>query len=113
MDELLKAIRAATAGGASDEVRAVGAAACRTILTALEAKAGEPLVPSASSAPAGQASSVAALVSALRNVPPDQLLDMAIARLRAALPEGVTVPTVDPVKFQVIQLPASLGKRSQ
>jgi hypothetical protein len=101
MDELLEAIRTATATDASEEARAAGVIACRTILTALEAKAGEPLV----QLPTAPASPIAMAVSALKNVPPDQLLDLAIAKLRTMLPEGVTPPTVDPVKFHVIHLP--------
>jgi hypothetical protein len=101
MDELLEAIKAATATDASEEARTTGVIACRTILTALEAKAGEPLV----QVPSAPASPVAMAVSALKSVPPDQLLDLAIAKLRTMLPEGTTAPTVEPVKFHVIHLP--------
>ena len=106
MDELLETIRVATAADASDEARSAGSVACRAILAALEAKAGEPLV----QVPATAASPVAMAVSALRTVPPDQLLDLAIAKLRTMLPEGATPPKVEPVKFHVIQLP-TMGKR--
>ena len=101
MDELLEAIRVATISEASEEARGAGVVACRTILTALEAKAGEPLV----HVPAQAPSPIGMAVSALRNVPPDQLLDLAIAKLRTMLPEGTTPPKVDPVKFHVIHLP--------
>ncbi len=101
MDELLEAIKAATAAHARDEARSAGVIACRTILTALEAKAGEPLV----QLPAAPASPIAMAVSALKNVPPDQLLDLAIAKLRTMLPEGMTPPKVEPVKFHVFHLP--------
>src|SRR5262245_1817611 len=40
---LIGAIRSAVAPGASPEARAAGATACRSILTVLEAKPGEPL----------------------------------------------------------------------
>src|SRR5262245_53693896 len=107
MDNLLDSIRAAVAPGASDETRASGASACRTILTALEAKAGEPLVPvlltpdnvpvtpeamptlvdadgtalqsetpTTNINPQALASNVAAAVTMLRQLPPEQLLDL-------------------------------------
>ena len=101
MDELLETIKLAAASDASDEARAAGAAACRTVLAALDARVGEPLV----HVPAPAPSPVAMAVSALRNVPPDQLLDLAIAKLRTLLPDGTALPRVDPVKFHVIQLP--------
>jgi hypothetical protein len=50
------------------------------------------------------ASQIASVVGALRGVPPDQLLDLAIAKLRASLPAGVEVPKVEPLKFHIISL---------
>jgi hypothetical protein len=38
-------------------------------------------------------------------MPQDQLLDLAIARLRAALPAGVEVAPVKPLKFHLIPVP--------
>ncbi len=85
MDALIEAIRAATVTGASDEIRSAGAQACRTILTALEAKPGQPLaVPGAAD--------LAALVAGVRSVPVDQLLDLAIAKLRTMVPADSTQP---------------------
>jgi hypothetical protein len=84
MDELLESIRTAVATDASDEARTAGAAACRTLVSVLEAKAGEPLalpVPSAQ-----PTTTVAAVVTALRGMPPDQLLDLLIAKLRTIVP---------------------------
>ena len=101
MESLLAAISAATAVDASEEARSAGVVACRTILTALEAKVGEPLV----NIPAPTPSPVAMAVSALRNVPPEQILDLAIAKLQSMLPAGTPPPRVDPVKFHVIQFP--------
>lgn len=103
MEALIEAIRAATVSDANDQVRAAGAQACRTILTALEARAGEPMT-TPSIAP------VAAMVSALRGMPPDQLLDLAIARLKAALPAGAEVAPVAPLKFQLLPLPPVGGR---
>jgi eukaryotic-like serine/threonine-protein kinase len=42
LDDLIASIRAAVAPDASGEIRAIGAAACRSILTALETQAGQP-----------------------------------------------------------------------
>ena len=81
MDALLESIRAALAADATADAKAAGAAACRTILTALDATATAPIPTSPSINP----TAVANIVGALRGVPPDQLLDLAIAKLRSAL----------------------------
>jgi hypothetical protein len=98
MKELLESIAAALAFDASTEARVAGAYACRTILTALEASPGMPIA-EATTTPS---SPVATVVAALRGVPPDQLLDLAIAKLRAALPAGTDVPQVKPLKFNIV-----------
>jgi hypothetical protein len=95
MENLIESIKNAVTAGSSDEARAIGAQACRTILVALEARAGEPLkAPTASAAPEIASSPLHAAVSALRGLPPDQLVDLAIARLKAALPPGTEAPQV-------------------
>lgn len=114
MDDLIEAIRVACASDASDDIKERGAQACRTILTALDAKAGEPLAalkptptptePAASAETVPTGAQIAALVGALKGVPPEQLLDMAIARLRAALPKDTAAPTVAPLRFQIIPI---------
>src|SRR5688572_33423780 len=129
METLIESIRVAVQSDATDDAKHQGALACRTILTALEAKAGEPLVPptpaptdattivqsdqtATPAAPPIGPQQVAAIVGALRGLPPDQFLDLAIARLRAALPSEAARPTVAPVRFQIIpigQLAASVG----
>lgn len=101
MNELVEAIRAALVPEATIEARAAGANACRTILAALEADPGAPMA-TAGGAPQ---SPVAAIVGALRGVPPDQLLDLAIAKLRAAMPAGAEVPTATPLKFHIVPVP--------
>ena len=118
METLIESVRAAIANDASDDMRAAGAQACRTILTALEAKAGEPMTlasPPVSSAtnvatPVANTSSpseqIANVLGALRGVPAEQLLDLAITRLRAALPAGGDSPKVEPLKFHIVQVPA-------
>ncbi len=102
MNDLLEAIRAAVTADAAPEARAAGAAACRTILAVLESTPSQPL---ASAAIAPNASQIAGIVGALRGVPPDQLLDLAITKLRAALPAGADVPRVEPLKFHIIPIP--------
>ena len=52
---------------------------------------------------------IANMIGALRGIPVDQLLDLAIARMRAALPKGVEAPRVEPLKFHIIQIPRSTG----
>lgn len=70
MNELIDAIRAAVAEGATPEQKAVGAQACRTILAALDAVPGKPiLLPGA------------APTRPLSGLSVDQVLDLAIARL--------------------------------
>lgn len=100
MDELLESIRVSVITDASPEARAAGANACRTILAALEATLGQPMT-----ATVVDTSPIASALGMLRGVPPDQLLDLAIAKLRASLPAGVEVPKVEPLKFHIIQIP--------
>jgi hypothetical protein len=102
MEQLLETILAALASGASDEAKAAGASACRTIVTALEAKAGEPMAmvtPSAPSLP------IEAIAAAVRGMPVDQLLDVAIARLRAALPAETAATKVTPFTIPLVPIP--------
>jgi hypothetical protein len=105
MEALIKSIRAAVVADASAEARAAGVAACRTIMAALDATPGQPMT----AAVAAPVSPIASVVSSLRGVPPDQLLDLAIARLRAALPAGAEVPRVEPLKFNLVPLPRRGG----
>lgn len=114
MEQLIDAIRAATAPEATDDIKTAGANACRALLAALEAKPGQPLAgptpgPTAGlpSAPAiDTAQLVAQFAGALRGMPAEQLLDLAIDRLRRALPASTSAPTVAPIKFQLIPVPA-------
>lgn len=82
MQELLEAIRTATAEGATADQKAAGAQACRTILTALEAEVGQPIALPGLPPP-----------SPLAGVEPSQILDLLIARLRAALPADDQTPS--------------------
>ena len=107
MENVLEAIQAAVASDASTEARAAGAVACRMILAALEGAPGEPMAAAIPTSP----SPIASIVGALRGVPPDQLLDLAIAKLRAALPAETQIPRVEPLKFQIIPMPKLGGAR--
>lgn len=109
METMIEAIRVAVQGDASDEAKHQGALACRAILTALDAKPGEPLgAPSDASTtaplPAIGPPQVAAIISAFRGMDPERLLDLAIARLRAALPADSATPAVAPVRFQILPI---------
>lgn len=102
MDNVIEAIRAAIMPDASSEEKATGVAACRAIIAALDATAGQTLAPPTPQNP------IAAMVGALRGVPPDQLLDLAIAKLRSALPPDVTPTPATPFKLQMVPVPRSL-----
>jgi hypothetical protein len=58
------------------------------------------------SAPPIDPAAVATLVASLGKLPPEQLLDLAIARLRAALPPDVSVPSpsTPPLRFQIVPI---------
>jgi hypothetical protein len=104
MDQLIDSIRAAIADGADDAAKQAGANACRAILAALEARHGEPLA----SKPAA-ASPIATTFAALRGVPPEQLLDLVIAKLRSKLPADAKLAASRPVAFQLLPLPKPPG----
>ncbi len=106
METLIDAIRSAIASDASDEARASGVQACRTILAALETKPGDQLV----NRPV-PTTPMQAVLTALSNTPPEQLLDLAISRLKAALPAGTEAPPVQSVRIPLLPV-ASLRGRS-
>jgi hypothetical protein len=101
LDDLIASIRAAVARDASADARAIGATACRSILTALEAQAGQPLA----AAPSAPASPVASLLTSLASMPREQLLDLVISKLRAALPPGTPTAVAGAPRFHLIQIP--------
>ncbi len=87
MHELIESIRAAVAKGATAEQKAIGAQACRTIIAALGAESGKPIVlPGAPQA------------HPLSRLSVDQVLDLAIARLSqiAAAREAQPAPRAQP-----------------
>jgi hypothetical protein len=101
VDQLIECIRVAVANDATAETRAAGAAACRTILTALDAKLGEPLAAPAVPTPNAQA---VAIASALRSVPMDQLADLLIAKLRTMVPPDAQ-PAVRRINIPLARIP--------
>ena len=104
LDGLISSIRAATAPDASAEARAAGATACRSILTALEAKAGQPLTaapPVATSATSPLATMLAQLVA----MPREQMLEFITNFLRTKLPPGTQTQVTAGPRFHLIQLP--------
>jgi len=105
MNALIDAIVAAVAAGASEDARAAGAQACRTLLAALEAKEGEPIAAPIPMPATPSPADVAAIVGGLKTLPVEQLLDLAIARLKAALPTGTTVEPVRSLTVPLIPFP--------
>jgi hypothetical protein len=140
MEHLIEAVRLSMRDGADPAARRAGLVACREILAALEgATAGfsapSPPLPATTEAapgasvpasapapmpgtPASSASppppldpaAIASVFASLGKLPPEQLLDLAIARLRAALPAGATVPAPSPIRFQLIPLQLERSK---
>jgi hypothetical protein len=115
LGDLIASIRAAVVPGVSADVRAVGAAACRAILTALEAQVGHPLA-AAAAAPTpptpltSSTSPLAGMLSHLAAMPREQLIEFLLGRLRNALPPGTpTQPTAGP-RFHIVTLPPA-GRR--
>jgi hypothetical protein len=110
MENLIDTIKAAIAQGASDEARVAGAQACRTILVALDTPAGQPLAaPTEAATPTSQ---LQAVVTAMRGMPPEQLLDLAIARLKAALPPGTEAPQTQRLLVPLVPIAPMRGGRS-
>jgi hypothetical protein len=77
-DTLIETIRSATAAMATPEQKTAGAAACRALLATLGAAPGTPLVPPRPPHP----------LAHFAKLPPDQLLDLVIAKVRAAVEKG-------------------------
>jgi hypothetical protein len=59
-----------------------------------------------------QTSPIAVAARALRQMPPDQLLELVVQRLRAALPAGTTAPEPKGIQFHLVpSLPPPPSKR--
>jgi hypothetical protein len=104
LDDLIAAIRTAVA-------RAVGATACRAILTALEAKAGQPLAAAPPTAPTAT-SPLAAMLSQLAAMPREQMLEFITNFLRTKLPQTTQPQVIAGPRFHLIQIPPVHGRGS-
>jgi len=106
---LLTSIRAAVTRSAPAEARATGATACRSILTVLEAKPGQPLT-SAPQTAASSASPIAALfsqpdlLSKLAAMSREQLLDL-LKQATGAMSPRTYAPATGAPRFHLIQVP--------
>jgi hypothetical protein len=125
LHELVATIRAAVAPGVTPEARAAGAAACRAILTALEAQVGQSLVPATPPPTATRVTQeptsplarilsqfagmpreqLTGILSQLAAMPREQLIDFMINRLRSALPPGAATRVSAGPRFHLIQIP--------
>lgn len=106
---LIASIRAALTRGASAETRAVGVNACRSILTVLEAKPGQPLAaappPVASPAsPLAGLLSQPGLLSRLAGMSRDELVGL-LKQVTGAMPVQPQTPATAAPRFHLIQIP--------
>ncbi len=92
MNDLIEIIRAATTDGATDEQKRAAATACRHLATAFDTQPGRPLAPPAPPSP----------LAMLGQLNIDQVLDLAIAKLRAKL--GDEAPATATSGFRPPQL---------
>ncbi len=91
MEPTLEALRAALADGATPDQRAAGVTACRAILAALDSTPGEPLP--------GAPLPVPAAANPLGGLSLDQVLDLAIGKLRTMLPaDKLAAATAQPIE---------------
>lgn len=121
VDAIIQTVRDALAEDASGEARSAGAAACREILQHLapdsaanaesSAAASGARIPAfgpvvhTSDATRPTMPEIAALAAAIRTVPVDQLLDLAITKLRALLPDEPAKPTSPGLSIPLIPVP--------
>jgi hypothetical protein len=109
---LIASIRAALARGASADVRAAGASACRSILTVLDARPGQPLaaLPPPPVAPTSPTSPIAALFAQpgflprLAAMSRDELINL-LKQITGAMPAHLQTPTTAAPRFHLIQIP--------
>ncbi len=101
MESALDTLRTALADGATAEQRAAGITTCRAMLAALEASPGQPLpvAPPAATPSSGMPTSLAGLTL-------DQVLDLAIGKMRSMLPPdklAATQPNQPPLAIQLFR----------
>ncbi len=109
---LVASIRAAVIPGASAEARAAGANACRSILTVLEAKPGQPLAATpqrmsltAQASPLAALLSQPGLLSKLAAMSRDELIAL-LKQITSAVPARPTTPTSAAPRFHLIEIPS-------
>ena len=100
MSDVVDAIRAAIAPDANSEARAAGAAACRALAARLD-PAGTPQPPIIAPEVVQQ------LVGMLRTMDVDQVLDLAIAKLRTVGSKDVApaLPAARPFAIRMVPVP--------
>ena len=96
VEQTLSTMRAAVAPEATAEARASGAIACRALLSMLEGAAPTPQLNPAA---------IANAISILRGVPPGQLLELAISKLRSALPATTEIAPSQKLSFHLVPMP--------
>lgn len=106
---LIATIRSAVLQGASAETRAAGATACRSILTVLEAKPGQPLVtgPQPTASPASPLASMLSqpgFLSRLAAMSREQLLEL-VKQVTGAVSPRTQTPAAAAPRFHLIQVP--------
>lgn len=101
MENVLDTIRAALVADAPAEARAAGIEACRAILTALGAAQAEPQPPR----PPEVGPLAQAVAGLIRTTPPDQLLDMLVAKLRAVVPADTKLEVPTKINIPIIRIP--------
>lgn len=112
METNIDLIRIALAEGATTEARENGANACRAVLATLESqpapptpapRVDQPLVPP-SAGPRLDPAQIASLATTIRGVPMEQLLDLAIAKLRTMTPRA-SVPVAPAFSIPFVPVP--------
>jgi hypothetical protein len=108
---MVASIRAAVTPSASAEARAAGANACRSILTVLEAKPGQPLAATpqrtsstAQASPLATLLSQPGLLSKLAAMSRDDLFAL-LKQVTSAMPARPTTPTTAAPRFHLIEIP--------
>ncbi len=121
MEALLDSIRIAVSDGASDDERRRGVVACRAVADALEgalvadATAPPPSVPASEIIAYAPMPELVALVPAIAHplaanpfagLTPDQILELAIAKLRGAVGEDIAPPPAgQPFRLTLVPVP--------
>lgn len=121
MEEMIDAIRAAVAEGATPETKTSGVRACRTIAAALEAEGGKPItlpgIP-ATNPLAGIISpqTLDLLIAHLRNLADDRDKQRNVAAAAAAIapaPPELAVPERSGVRFAMVPPPRTASRMPQ